>query len=91
MQPPSPAAFASVIIVQIPHHHTSLHGGGTRAKRDGDVGVLYGRFAVVLESEGKQRTFAGRLTEVFVQRDGQWWHPGWHLDLAASPETPATP
>lgn len=57
----------------------------TRAQRMGDVVVLYGRYSVVLESEGKERTLAGRLTEVFVRRDGKWWHPGWHLDLASTP------
>ena len=56
----------------------------TRAQRHGDTVVLYGRFSVVLESEGKQQTLSGRLTEVFVQREGKWWHPGWHLDLAST-------
>ena len=69
----------------------AFHAGGgrlvrltfpeTRAQRHGDVVVLYGRFEVVLETAGKQRTFRGRLTEVFVRRDGRWSHPGWHLDL----------
>ncbi len=57
----------------------------TRAQRFGEVVVLYGRFSVVLETEGKEQTLAGRLTEVFVKREGPWWHPGWHLDLASIP------
>ena len=57
----------------------------TRAQRFGDVVVLYGRFAITLESEGAEQTLAGRLTEVFVRRDGRWWHPGWHLDLVSTP------
>jgi hypothetical protein len=56
----------------------------TRAQRLGDVVVLYGRYSVAIESEGKQRTLAGRLTELFVLREGRWWHPGWHLDLAST-------
>lgn len=60
----------------------------TRAQRFGDVVVLYGRYAVTLATEEKEQTFAGRLTEVFVRRDGRWWHPGWHLDLASPPATP---
>jgi ketosteroid isomerase-like protein len=59
----------------------------TRAQRFGDVVVLYGRFEVVLRSggtEGTERTLRGRLTEVFVRRDGKWVHPGWHLDLTAA-------
>jgi hypothetical protein len=60
----------------------------TRAQRYGDTVVLFGRFEVVLASEGKERTLRGRLTEVFVRRGGRWVHPGWHLDLATAP--PAT-
>ena len=57
----------------------------TQAQRFGDVVVLYGRFELVLESGGAERTMRGRLTEVFVRRDGKWVHPGWHLDLTAAP------
>ena len=53
----------------------------TQAQRYGDVVVLYGRFEVVFQSGGTERTMRGRLTEVFVRRDGKWLHPGWHLDL----------
>lgn len=59
----------------------SLEFPETRAQQFGDVVVLYGRFCVVLESQGKTSTLSGRLTEVFVRRAGRWWHPGWHLDL----------
>jgi hypothetical protein len=54
----------------------------TRSQRFGDVVVLYGRYEVVLFSEEAERTMSGRLTEVFVRRNGKWVHPGWHLDLA---------
>jgi hypothetical protein len=60
----------------------------TRAQSFGDTVVLYGRFSVVLETEGKQERLAGRLTEVFVRRGGRWWHPGWHLDLVSTPPAP---
>jgi hypothetical protein len=56
----------------------------TQAQRFGDVVVLYGRFEVVLQSGGTERTLRGRLTEVFVRRGGAWVHPGWHLDLTAA-------
>jgi hypothetical protein len=58
----------------------------TRAQTFGDVVVLYGRYEVVIESDGKKRTMQGRLTEMFVRRNGKWVHPGWHLDL-----TPGSP
>ena len=57
----------------------------TQAQRFGDVVVLYGRFEVVFQSGGEERTRRGRLTETFVRRDGKWLHPGWHLDLTAGP------
>lgn len=59
----------------------------TRAQRLGDVVVLYGRYSAVIESEGKERALAGRLTELFVLRAGRWWHPGWHLDLTSTDGT----
>lgn len=56
----------------------------TRAQQFGDVVVLYGRFELVLANAGKEQTFRGRLTEVFVKRDGRWLHPGWHLDVPSA-------
>jgi len=58
----------------------------TQAQRFGDVVVLYGRFEVVFQSGGAEHTRRGRLTELFVRRDGKWLHPGWHLDLTAGPK-----
>ena len=60
----------------------------TQAQRFGDVVVLYGRYEAVIHSNGVERTLRGRLTEMFVRRDGKWLHPGWHLDLTASPAPP---
>jgi len=57
----------------------------TQAQRFGDVVVLYGRFEVVFQSGGAERTRRGRLTEIFVRRDGKWLHLGWHLDVTAGP------
>jgi Domain of unknown function (DUF4440) len=52
----------------------------------GDTVVLYGRYEAVIESDGRQQTMKGRLTEMFVRRDGKWVHPGWHLDLTGPPQ-----
>ena len=60
----------------------------TRGQRFGDVVVLYGRYEAVVFSGGAERTLRGRLTEMFVRRNGKWLHPGWHLDLTASPASP---
>lgn len=57
----------------------------TKAQQFGDVVVLYGRYEAVIETGGVEHTVRGRLTELFVRRDGKWLHPGWHLDQAAGP------
>ena len=54
----------------------------TRSQRFADAVVLYGRYEVVIFSDGAERTMSGRLTEIFVRRNGKWLHPGWHLDLS---------
>lgn len=60
----------------------------TRAQRFGDVTVLYGRFELVIATGAQERTFRGRLTEIFVWRGGRWLHPGWHLDVPPSASQP---
>lgn len=57
----------------------------TQAQRFGDVVVLYGRYEAVIQSGDAERTLRGRLTELFVRRQGKWVHPGWHLDLTTGP------
>ena len=37
------------------------------------------------DSGGAECAMRGRLTEMFVRRDGKWLDPGWHLDLTAGP------
>jgi len=63
----------------------SLEFPETQSQRYGDTVVLYGRYQAVIESGGEKRTMRGRLTEVFVWREGKWVHPGWHLDLTTTP------
>jgi hypothetical protein len=52
----------------------------TRAQRFGDTVVLYGSYEATFVSGKVEKQMKGRLTEVFVKRDGKWVHPGWHLD-----------
>jgi hypothetical protein len=52
----------------------------TRAQRLGDTIIFYGSYEVTIATGTKEQHVRGRLTEVFVKRDGRWLHPGWHLD-----------
>lgn len=46
----------------------------------GDTAVIYSTYVLELEQGGKRATNAGRVTEVFVNRGGQWVNPSWHMD-----------
>lgn len=46
----------------------------------GSTAVIYSSYAYELENAGKRTNHAGRVTEIFVLRKGQWVNPGWHMD-----------
>lgn len=48
--------------------------------RFGDVAVMFSRYLVVTEAQGKRGEQRGRVTEVFVRHDRRWVHTSWHLD-----------
>jgi ketosteroid isomerase-like protein len=52
----------------------------TEVQHFGDVAVTYSQYLYELEVDGKRSVTTGRVTEVFVKRDGQWTNPGWHTD-----------
>jgi hypothetical protein len=58
----------------------SLSFPETRAQRIGDTVIFYGSFEVKIATGTSEEQIRGRLTEIFVKRDGKWLHPGWHLD-----------
>ena len=55
----------------------------TRAQRIGDTVIFYGTYDMTIASDGNESRIKGRLTEVFIKRDGRCVHPGWHLDKLA--------
>ena len=46
----------------------------------GFTAVVYSNYLMELETGGQKVIQAGRVTEVFVLRKGQWVNPGWHMD-----------
>jgi ketosteroid isomerase-like protein len=48
----------------------------------GYTAVIYSNYNYELESGGQHINQSGRVTEVFVLRQGQWVNPGWHMDIA---------
>ena len=48
----------------------------------GDTAILYSDYVYEIEQGGKRSESSGHATEVFVNRDGVWVNPGWHMDSA---------
>jgi ketosteroid isomerase-like protein len=49
-------------------------------QRFGEVAIVWSKYLVETEMNGKRSLSSGRVTEVFVRRHGQWTNPGWHTD-----------
>jgi hypothetical protein len=45
---------------------------------------VYSNYLYEIEIGGKRSTNTGRVTEVFVLRNGAWVNPSWHMDQAAA-------
>ena len=52
----------------------------TEIQMYGMTAVIYSIYSFELEAGGQRTTHSGRVTEVFVLRNGQWVNPGWHMD-----------
>lgn len=59
---------------------TALTFTDDRWQRFGDVATVFSNYRVVLQIGDAITIQAGRATEVFVRRDGEWVNPAWHLD-----------
>ena len=46
----------------------------------GSTAIIYSTYLYELELGGQRKTNTGRVTEVFVRRNGKWVNPGWHMD-----------
>jgi hypothetical protein len=54
----------------------------TEIQRFGSVAVVYSTYFYELEDHGKRTPYSGRISEVFVLRNGHWVNPGWHMEPA---------
>ena len=52
----------------------------TEIQMYGATAVVYSNYSYELEQGGQRLNQSGRVTEVFVLRNGQWVNPGWHMD-----------
>jgi hypothetical protein len=52
----------------------------TEVQRFGDVAITYSQYVYETEAAGKRSVTFGRVTEIFVRRNGKWTNPGWHTD-----------
>lgn len=52
----------------------------TEIQHFGNVAVTFSEYLYEIEQDGKRSVTSGRVTEIFVMRDGQWTNPGWHTD-----------
>jgi ketosteroid isomerase-like protein len=48
----------------------------------GSTAIIYSTYLFEIERGGQRTPNSGRVTEVFVRRNGQWVNPGWHMDSA---------
>lgn len=52
----------------------------TEIQMYGFTAIVYSSYIYELEMGGQRSNHSGRVTEVFVLRNGQWVNPGWHMD-----------
>ena len=50
----------------------------TDVQHFGDVAIVWSRFVLETELDGRRSSSAGRATEIFVWHDSHWTNPGWH-------------
>jgi ketosteroid isomerase-like protein len=48
----------------------------------GSTAIVYSNYVYEIEQGGKRSANSGRVTEVFVNRNGAWVNPSWHMDTA---------
>ena len=52
----------------------------TQIQHLGDVAIIWSKYLVETEEAGKRSVTSGRVSEIFIWRQGRWMNPGWHTD-----------
>lgn len=52
----------------------------TEVQHFGNVAIVWSSYSLEIDADGKRSSDSGRVTEIFVWRDGHWINPGWHTD-----------
>lgn len=52
----------------------------TEIQHFGNVAIVWSSYSLEVDVDGKRSPDSGRVTEIFVWRDGHWTNPGWHTD-----------
>jgi ketosteroid isomerase-like protein len=66
----------------------SLEFPRTEVQHFGNVAITWSEYVLEIEVGGKRIKSSGRVTEIFVKRNGKWTNPGWHTDSEGSPTAP---
>jgi ketosteroid isomerase-like protein len=59
---------------------TRLEFPRTEVQHFGDVAIVWSKYVLETEVKGQKKLSSGRVTEIFVRRNGHWVNPGWHTD-----------
>ena len=59
---------------------TRLEFPRTEVQHFSDVAIVWSKYVLETELNGQRKLSSGRVTEIFVRRNGQWVNPGWHTD-----------
>lgn len=52
----------------------------TQIQHLGNVAIIWSKYLVETEQAGKSSVTSGRVSEIFIWRQGRWMNTGWHTD-----------
>ena len=52
----------------------------TQIQHLGNVAIIWSKYLVETEEAGKRTVTSGRVSEIFIWKQGRWMNSGWHTD-----------